>query len=394
MIETSPRRLPWGVRARVVINAGTLIGSLLLGVGTALAMADDPFGHLVLAFGLRQAPGQTTAVEPTLWVKTNRPIYRCRYSYRTADGVTRRGVGFLERDPGRAVVVEYSPAIPGISGIQGALPGLCPLGPAFGMGVVGLTGLAILAGGLLYAWGTLRLLRLGEIAQAQLVSCIFTSRRENGEEDSEVVQELPFEKFRRTWLAKTDTRPGPKKPVGGFLRFWMACVLIIGGLGVVFQVVILALSVLGNTPARFNGQPVSREVGLAIGLGFLAAWLLVFAAMYWFGRLAVATQSGPTLTGLDRPPSRVTCKFEFALPDGRVIRSSDSVKFDEDFGSGPSETVLFDPARPERAILLHSLGPDVRPDAFGEWESTGNWIPWLRLIAVAVVIAGASALFA
>ncbi len=111
MIETTPRRVPRGVRSRVVINAGTLIGSLLLGVGTALAMADDPFGRLVMAFGSRQAPRQTTAVEPTIWVRNHRPIDRCLYSDRIPDGVTRRGVGFLEREPGQAVVVEIP--IPG-----------------------------------------------------------------------------------------------------------------------------------------------------------------------------------------------------------------------------------------------------------------------------------------
>jgi hypothetical protein len=76
-----------------------------------------------------------------------------------------------------------------------------------------------------------------------------------------------------------------------------------------------------------------------------------------------------------------------------VIRSKDLLLFDERFGAGPAETVLYDPTRPDRALLVHSLRPGVRLSPLGEWESTGNWVPWFRLAAVVTVSAAAFALF-
>jgi hypothetical protein len=111
-IDATPRRVPWSVRARVVLNAGALVGGLLFGVGAAFALADAPLSHVLLAVGARQSVGRPIAVEAT-WFKHHGPIYRCRYSFQTPDGVARRGVSFLATRPGPEIVIDSR----------------CPMGP-------------------------------------------------------------------------------------------------------------------------------------------------------------------------------------------------------------------------------------------------------------------------
>jgi hypothetical protein len=392
-IEATPRRVPWGVRARVVINLGVLIGGLLFGVGAAFALADDPLGHALLAVGARQSTGRPIAVEPT-WFKDHGPIYRCRYTFQTPGGVTRRGVSFLKTRPGPEVVLEYSPVHPETSRIRGALPGLCPPGLAVVMGLVSLAGLAILATALVYGRFALRMLRIGEVGQARIVSCAFTTRWGNGEKYTRTFDDVAFEQFRQTWLAGADYPPGGMKWTRKWLIFWTCVMAVIGGFGLVLLMHLLGLALFGDAPIRVNDWPLSRATGIALIAGILVVFVLVIGWHYRFGRGAVAELSGSDVPAPDKPPPRVSCTYDFALPDGTVIRSKDLVLFDERFGAGPAETVLYDATRPNQALLVYSLRPGVRLSPLGEWESTGNWVPWLRVAAVVAVSAAAFALFA
>jgi hypothetical protein len=143
----------------------------------------------------------------------------------------------------------------------------------------------------------------------------------------------------------------------------------------------------------FNQRPLSKAAGIAVAAAFLAGWTIVMGSFYWFGRRATAELSGPGTPARNRLTPRVNCTFEFTLPDGRAVRGKDSVLFDKRFGTGPPETVLYDPTRPERALLVHSLRPGVCLSPLGEWESRGGWVPWLGLAMVAAVVAAAFALF-
>jgi hypothetical protein len=391
-IEAIPRRVPWRVRARVVINIGALVGGLLFGVGAAFALADDPLGHALLAFGARQSVGRPISVEAT-WFKRHGRIYRCRYTFQTPDGVTRRGVGFLKKRPGPVVDLEYSPVHPGTSRIRGALPGLCPPGLSVVMGLVSLAGLAILATSQVYSRDALRLLRIGEVGQAKIVSCAFTSRWGNGEKYTRTFDDVAFEQFRQTWLAGADYPPGGMKWTREWLRFWTCLMAVIGAFGLVLLVHVLGLALFGNDPIRVNDWPLSRTAGIALSAGVLVVFVLVIGWHYGFGRGAVAELSGSDVPARDKPPPRVSCTYDFALPDGTVIRSKDLVLFDALFAAGPPEMVLYDPARPKGALLVYSLRPGVRLSPLGEWESTGNWVPWFRLAAVVAVSAAAFALF-
>jgi hypothetical protein len=375
----------------MVLNSGALIGGLLFGVGAAFALAADPLGHVMLAVGARQSVGRPIAVEATVF-KHHGPIYRCRYSFRTPDGVTRRGVSFLETRPGPVVDLEYSPVHPGTSRIRGALPGLCPPGLAVVMGLVSLAGLAILATGLRYGWFALSLLRIGEVGQAKIISCAFIWGYPiaGGTRTSE---HFPFEQFRGAWLAGTDHSPDYSEYGRRVWRFWTWVMAVVGAFGLVVLVRVLGLALFGNTPIRVNDWSLSRTAGIAFSAGVLVVFGLVMGWAYRFGRGKVAEFSGPDVPARDKPPPRVSCAYDFALPDGTVIQSKDLLLFDERFGAGPAETVLYDPTRPDRALLVHSLRPGVRLSPLGEWESTGNWVPWFRLGTVVAVSAAAFALF-
>jgi hypothetical protein len=375
-----------------LINSGVLIGGLLFGVGAAFALADDPVGHVVLALGARQTLGQPIAVEAT-WFNHHGPIYRCRYSFRTPDGVTRRGVSFLKTRPGPVVSLEYGSVHPGASRIRGALPGLCPPGLSVVMGLVSVAGLTILTFGLLHAWDALRLLRIGEVGEAKILSCAFTTRWEHSEKYTRSFDDVTFEQFRQTWLAGADYAPGGMKWVREFLRFRMYLMAVVGVFGVVLLAHILGLALFGDAPIRINDWPLSRTAGIALSAVVLVIFGLVVGWDYRFGRGAVGELSGPDVPARDKPPPLVCCSYDFALPDGTVIRSKDLLLFDERFGAGPAEMVLYDPRRPDRALLVHSLRPGVRLSPLGEWESTGNWVPWFRLAAVVAVSAAAFALF-
>lgn len=389
-IEATPRRVPWGVRARVVFSTGALIGGLLFGVGAAFALAGDPLGHLLLAVGARESVARPIAVEAT-WFNHDGPIYRCRYTFQTPDGVTWRGDSFLKTRPGPVVVLDYSPVHPGTSRIRGALPGLFPPGLAVVMGLVSLVGLAILATSLLYSRFALRLLRIGEVAQARIVSCAFILGYPLAG-GTRTAEHFPFEQFREAWLAGADYAPEYREFRRPIWRLWTWLMVVVGAFGFLLLVPMLGLALFGNTPITVNNWSLSRTAGIVLSAGLLLAEVLIIGWAYRSGRGNVAEYSGPDVPARDKPPPRVSCTYDFALPDGTVIRSNDSLLFDERFGAGPAETVLYDSTSPDRALLVHSLRPGVRLSPLGEWESTGNWVPWFRLATVIAVFAASFAL--
>jgi hypothetical protein len=302
------------VRARIVINAGALIGGLLFVFVAAFALADDPLGHVLLAVGARQSLGHPIAVEAT-WFKHHGPIYRCRNSFRTPDGVTRRGVSFLTTKPGPVVPLEYSPVHPGTGRIRDALPGLCPPGLAVIMGIVSLAGLAILTFGLLYGWDALRLLRIGEVGQARIVSCAFIIGHPHAG-GTRTSEHFPFEQFRGAWLAGSDYAAEYREYRRRVWRFWTWLMVVVGGLGLVLLVRVLGLALFGNTPIRLNDWSLSRTAGIAFSAGVLVVFGLVMGWASRFGRREVADFSGPDVPARDKPPPRVSCTYDFALRDG------------------------------------------------------------------------------
>ena len=231
------------------------------------------------------------------------------------------------------------------------------------------------------------------MSRATLVACAFTTSWEKKSDGgTRTCDHFPFEQFRQVWLAGADYSPEARKHYRRWLQIWTWLMLVMGGLGLVGLVAVLGQALFGNAPVLVN-RPMSKAAGIAFGAGFLVVWVLVTGLSYRFGRRAVAELSGPAVPARDKPPPLVSCTYDFELPDGRVIRASALVWLDECFGAGPPETVLYDPARPELALLVYSLRPGVRLSPLGAWESTGNWVPWLGLAAVATVVSAAFALF-
>jgi hypothetical protein len=95
----------------------------------------------------------------------------------------------------------------------------------------------------------------------------------------------------------------------------------------------------------------------------------------WFGR-----KSGPS--------SRVSCTFEFRLPDGKAVQAKGPGRLVERKGAEPPQAALYDTRRPGRALLVSSLWPGVRAGAGGGWESSAGPETAVRLvIALLLVVA-------
>ncbi len=84
---------------------------------------------------------------------------------------------------------------------------------------------------------------------------------------------------------------------------------------------------------------------------------------------------------LDRRPAEARGRlehFEAAGPgryrdasSGQIVKTRDRAILTARLGDEPSEAVLYDPARPERALLLDGLSLPVRRTRAGGWEDPG-----------------------
>jgi hypothetical protein len=94
----------------------------------------------------------------------------------------------------------------------------------------------------------------------------------------------------------------------------------------------------------------------------------------WFGRKSA-------------PSSRVSCAFEFRLPDGKVVQAKGPGRLVERRGAEPPQAALYDLRRPTRALLLSSLWPRVRAAPCGGWESSAGPETAVRLAIALLLVA-------
>jgi hypothetical protein len=106
------------------------------------------------------------------------------------------------------------------------------------------------------------------------------------------------------------------------------------------------------------------------------------------GLRGLALVSGKKSFAQLNPNPSLRCTFEFTLLGGQTIRAQDTATFSARLGDAPTEPVLYDPARPDRALLVEGLSPTVEISEFGEWLATEGLRTWLRLALVVALILG------
>ena len=120
-------------------------------------------------------------------------------------------------------------------------------------------------------------------------------------------------------------------------------------------------------PARM--VVLSGSSAAAVSLGLLIAWLALGLLFLSQGRKMRAVQLGQVAPTSPDYHLELSCTFEYRLPLGEVVEARDTVIFNRRLGGEPTEPVLYDATRPERAILLNGLCPRVRVAPDGAWEA-------------------------
>jgi hypothetical protein len=270
-----------------------------------------------------------------------------------------------------------------------SLPIIAFLIAANPIGLIGLffplIGLAVTAGGFCDGVRKVQLLEQGELARATIVTCRFLAS--SG-------AELPFEEFRRQWHALHEPgASGAMSPAGGaawwFLKFWTCLFVVFGISALILNGAILFRILFRNAPLLINGRPADRGTAIWFILGLLVVEAIIFVVMWRGGRRMRSILSGRVSPASLEPNPEVRCTFEYRLPGGDIIRAEDSARFSCRLGDEPAEPVLYDLARPERAILLDGLSPRVRVAPDGAWEAGEGPGAWPRTAVVALCWLGA-----
>jgi hypothetical protein len=230
-----------------------------------------------------------------------------------------------------------------------------------------LLGLASTMAGVRDGLRKIHLLRQGELGQGTILTCRFNK------------SDRPFPEFLRHWqeLQKPNPPPlGVQIAVRFFFLVWNGMLILMMILSVIMAFFALREIALTGTlkihighahPARM--VVMSSWSAVAVILGSLLAWLTLCLLFLSQGRRVRAVQLGQVAPTSPDYHLELRCAFEYRLPRGNVVKAEDSVSFNSQLGDGPMEPVLYDATRPERAILLNGLRPQVRVGPGGTWEA-------------------------
>ncbi len=94
---------------------------------------------------------------------------------------------------------------------------------------------------------------------------------------------------------------------------------------------------------------------LAVTLGLLFAWLAFCLRLLSAGRRIRAETLGQVAPSNPDFYQKLRCTFEYSRPGGGIFKAEDTVTFNSQIGNEPTQPVLYDPARPDRAILVNGL---------------------------------------
>lgn len=176
-----------------LLNGTTLVGWFVFGVGMiffwTMVMNSD-FSYVNFRGEKNTTPGRITGVEETGAKESKRRVFAHRYEY-SVGRQTLQGVSYAtgsKDEPGRRVIIEYSPANPRQSRIRGMRPALFSSGAQF------IAFIAII-GALLTRAGTRKGLRRNHLLQnGHLTSGTLIDRKPtNINENRRPVHELTFE---------------------------------------------------------------------------------------------------------------------------------------------------------------------------------------------------------
>jgi hypothetical protein len=401
-VPPPPRSVPFRLCCHLLAGPVTVGGSAGFAFGMVFALifapATDPVGTWRLRQRRQEAPGWLEAVVATSFHEggdegeEGTPIYRHDYSFRLPDGTALRGSSYTVGQqfqlpapapggppPRLQVTVEYDPDHPVTNRIRGTRTSpytpwvlLVLLFPA--------AGLLVALGGLLAGRRRLRLLRDGECTAATVTACRFGA----GEDAADV----PVAEYKQR-LANLRGGFGGSALVafaGAFLWVWTLLATVFLVFGTVVCVAALVLVFVVPMPPREKSL-----FGLAV-TAFLVLWLTMGLFMVRHGWQAVWAAGRRHQEPAPYPP--VNCAFEFRPPDGAVVQARGAGRLAEVRGAEPPQPVLYDPARPTRALLLSGLWPAVRVGPYGGWETTAGADAFLRLFVVLLLVAGPLAVWA
>lgn len=382
-----PRTVPARLRRQLWAGTGLCVASVLFGVALPFAVLfANPVeftAATLLLISSREAPATVRGSENTKWEENNTPVFCHRYSFTLPDGQIREGRSYTtgpKKLPKQAMV-HYHPEQPWANALDGTRPTrfgwlvlLVYLFPAIAL---------LVAISFVYGIRTsIHLLAHGVVGQATLVSCVV--RRD------EPTDTMPFAEYRAKWLASRETAvaertdsgnaPGPALAGGLFSCF----TVVILGFGLVILLVMLALLWLADMPFNVNGRPVGRGVATLVLIGFMAMWCAMGYGLVWFGRWAANrnTAAGPV-------GEQVEVEFQFTLPGGETRTCRQALDFSERLGDEPTEPVLYDPNKPDKALLLDGICPRVVVTPMGGWDTAQQRRTFLRgLVVVASLVGG------
>jgi hypothetical protein len=357
--------------------------------------AGNPAGAWRLSQRKAEAQGWLEKVEATNFHEgggeheNGTPIYRCEYTFRLPDGTPMRGTCYTlgekfrlpraapgQPPPRLPVTVEYDPANPATSRIQGTRTS--PYTP-WVLLVLLFPAIAFLVAAIGFALGRrrLHLLREGQAVQATVTACLAASG-----DDAVMAQ---YKQQLAQWRERF--RGHPLILLGrGFLGLWTCGAVGILIFGIVILGGMLVMLLVMPTPPR------ERALwGLGVS-GFLALWLTFGLFMVRSGRAGYRAMN--LREGELPPPQPVRCTFEFRTAEGQVVQARAVGRVGDRPGDEPPQPALYDPRYPRRALLLSGLWPAVRVGPDGGWETTAGPDAGLRLLLVLALLAGPFAVWA
>lgn len=400
-----PRKVPAGLWCALVANYTMMWGAVLFGVGSLLLapflFVGHPAGNWRLDRERQETLGRLESLQRT---GSKGDVYRYVYSFRTPDGAQIRGASYAEGPvpPGPEVIVEYSPKEPGLNRLKGTRTTEYPRGVEFIWFALVLVPLApggfLLLRGLARGRRQIRLLRQADLAEATVIACRFTFDRSS--------PALPVAEFRERWQEQW-TRIVVGKSMGlvsGLIGCIMLPIILATILGSVAALFSLIMVIFFDWPASINGRLVTDKTeSVPYLLKFFAAWtfggvagifLIRFLSLSIKGRMVTRrlremAAAVPASVPLPEKDVRleVEMTFEFRTPDSEVVRARDVAVLSGSLGDEARELVLYDPARPKRAVLLDGLSVPVRLMGDGKWGDLPGLAPRIRMGVLALSLA-------
>ena len=193
-----PRPVPLRLACRAMLGLAGGLGAVFMLVGMVFAWVlttgFDPIGDLQLALKVETTQGVITRITETNTTENDVTVYRYDFSFRTPSEESFTGTGYIRGRRWSAeerVTIEYVPSNPAIARIQGTRRSMAPFWVILLVLIFPATGALLFFSATVGGWRQARLLRHGELSEAEIVSEEMTGTRINDVPVMAYVYEFP-----------------------------------------------------------------------------------------------------------------------------------------------------------------------------------------------------------